>query len=98
MTDTIAPEGRRLLRVEARNARTPIEHKPAWLRTRAVVSQTYQEVRGLVRQKELHTVCAQANCPNIYEFWNDRESSFLVGGELFTRRCDFCDIATGRPT
>ena len=98
MTDTIAPEGRRLLRVEARNARTPIEHKPAWLRTRAVVSQTYQEVRGLVRQKELHTVCAQANCPNIYECWNDREASFLVGGELCTRRCDFCDIATGRPT
>ncbi|RRD24802.1 lipoyl synthase [Actinomyces bowdenii] len=94
----VAPEGRRLLRVEARNAQTPIESKPDWLRTRAVVSETYQEVRGLVREKKLHTVCAEANCPNIYECWNDREATFLIGGELCTRRCDFCDIATGRPT
>ncbi|BAW93250.1 lipoyl synthase [Actinomyces sp. Chiba101] len=94
----IAPEGRRLLRVEARNAETPIESKPSWLRTKAVVSETYQDVRGLVREKNLHTVCAEANCPNIYECWNDREATFLVGGEICTRRCDFCDIATGRPT
>ena len=98
MTNAIAPEGRRLLRVEARNAQTPIERKPKWLRTRAVISETYQEVRGMVRQKRLHTVCAEANCPNIYECWNDREASFLIGGEMCTRRCDFCDIATGRPT
>lgn len=98
MTDTIAPEGRRLLRVEARNAETPIERKPEWLKTRALVSETYQEVRGLVREKKLHTVCAEANCPNVYECWNDREASFLIGGEICTRRCDFCDIATGRPT
>lgn len=98
MTDTIAPEGRRLLRVEARNAEVPIEQKPKWLRTKAVISETYQEVRGMVREKGLHTVCAEANCPNIYECWNDREASFLIGGELCTRRCDFCDIATGRPT
>ena len=98
MSTTVAPEGRKLLRVEARNAQTPIESKPDWLRTRAVVSETYQEVRGLVREKSLHTVCAEANCPNIYECWNDREASFLIGGEMCTRRCDFCDIATGRPT
>lgn len=98
MTDTIAPEGRRLLRVEARNAEVPIEQKPTWLRTKAVISETYQEVRGMVHEKGLHTVCAEANCPNIYECWNDREASFLIGGELCTRRCDFCDIATGRPT
>ena len=98
MSTTVAPEGRKLLRVEARNAQTPIESKPDWLRTRAVVSETYQEVRGLVREKSLHTVCAEANCPNIYECWNDREATFLVGGEMCTRRCDFCDIATGRPT
>ena len=98
MTGTIAPEGRRLLRVEARNAETPIERRPEWLKTRAVVSQTYREVRDLVRRKKRHTVCAEANCPNIYECWNEREASFLIGGELCTRRCDFCDIATGRPT
>lgn len=98
MSSTIAPEGRRLLRVEARNAETPIERKPKWLRTKAIVSETYQDVRGMVREKQLHTVCAEANCPNIYECWNDREASFLIGGEICTRRCDFCDIATGRPT
>ena len=98
MSTTVAPEGRKLLRVEARNAQTPIESKPDWLRTRAVVSDTYQEVRGLVREKSLHTVCAEANCPNIYECWQDREATFLLGGALCTRRCDFCDIATGRPT
>lgn len=98
MPDAVAPEGRRLLRVEARNAQTPIERKPAWLRTRAVVTDTYQDVRGLVRSHGLHTVCAEANCPNVYECWNDREASFLVGGSICTRRCDFCDIATGRPT
>ena len=98
MTDTVAPEGRRLLRVEARNATTPIERKPSWIRTHAVVGETYQEVRGLVRDKALHTVCAEANCPNVYECWNDREATFLVGGGTCTRRCDFCDIATGRPT
>lgn len=98
LASTVTPEGRRLLRVEARNAETPIESKPSWLRTRAVVTDTYEQVRGLVRQKQLHTVCAEANCPNIYECWNDREASFLIAGEICTRRCDFCDIATGRPT
>ena len=84
MTSTIAPEGRRLLRVEARNAQTPIERKPKWLRTKAVVSETYQEVRSMVKEKQLHTVCAEANCPNVYECWNDREASFLIGGEICT--------------
>ncbi|WP_136194557.1 lipoyl synthase [Actinomyces procaprae] len=98
MPGAVAPEGRRLLRVEARNAETPIEHKPKWLRTRAEVTQTYQDVRNLVHSNELHTVCAEANCPNVYECWNDREASFLVAGSMCTRRCDFCNIATGRPT
>ncbi len=98
MSETVAPQGRKLLRVEARNAQTPIESKPKWLRTRAVVTPTYEQVQGLVRRKRLHTVCAEANCPNIYECWNDREASFLIAGQMCTRRCDFCDIATGRPT
>ena len=61
VTNAIAPEGRRLLRVEARNAQTPIERKPKWLQTRAVISETYQEVRGLIGQKRLHTVCVETN-------------------------------------
>ena len=69
MSTTVAPEGRKLLRVEARNAQTPIESKPDWLRTRAVVSETYQEVRGLVREKSLHTVCVESFCPVVYWGW-----------------------------
>src|SRR5699024_168644 len=46
----------------------------------------------------LHTVCQEAGCPNIFECWEDREATFLIGGDVCTRRCDFCDIATGRPT
>ncbi len=94
---TIAPEGRRLLRVEARNAETPIERKPAWIRTTARMGAAYTELDTLVRDNGLHTVCQEAGCPNIFECWEDREATFLIGGDTCTRRCDFCDIATGRP-
>lgn len=92
------PEGRKLLRVEISNSQAPIEKKPEWIRTTATVGENYQDMRGLVKTHGLHTVCAEAGCPNIYECWEDREASFLIGGAICTRRCDFCDIATGRPT
>lgn len=95
---TVAPEGRKLLRVEKRNAQTPIEKKPDWIRTTAVVGDDYQDIKSLVSTTSLHTVCQEAQCPNIYECWDDREATFLVGGSECTRRCDFCQIATGKPT
>lgn len=88
---------RRLLRIEATNAVTPIEHKPEWIRTTAKMGPGYEDVKDLVKGGGLHTVCKEANCPNIYECWEDREATFLIGGEICTRRCDFCDIATGKP-
>ena len=91
------PEGRKLLRVEVRNSQSPIEAKPEWIRTTARAGENYQDMRSLSHAKGLHTVCAEAGCPNIYECWQDREATFLLGGALCTRRCDFCDIATGRP-
>lgn len=94
---TIAPEGRKLLRLEARNAETPIEKKPAWIKTRAKMGPEYTELKQLVKSEGLHTVCQEAGCPNIYECWEDREATFLIGGEECTRRCDFCQIATGKP-
>ncbi len=94
---TIAPEGRKLLRLEVRNSQTPIEKKPAWIKTRAKMGPEYTELKGLVRREGLHTVCEEAGCPNIYECWEDREATFLIGGEQCTRRCDFCQIDTGRP-
>ena len=86
-----------MLRVEARNAETPIEKKPDWIRTRATMGPEYTELKGLVKSGGLHTVCEEAGCPNIFECWEDREATFLIGGDVCTRRCDFCDIASGRP-
>lgn len=94
---TIAPEGRKLLRLEIRNAETPIERKPNWIKTRAKMGPEYTELKGLVKREGLHTVCEEAGCPNIYECWEDREATFLIGGEQCTRRCDFCQIDTGKP-
>jgi lipoic acid synthetase len=94
---TIAPEGRRPLRIEARNALTPIERKPEWIKTRAVMGPQYSELKLLVKSGGLHTVCQEAACPNIFECWEDREATFLIGGEQCTRRCDFCNIDTGKP-
>lgn len=88
---------RKLTRLELRNAETPIERKPEWIRTRATMGPEYTELKGLVRGGGLHTVCEEAGCPNIYECWEDREATFLIGGEQCTRRCDFCQIDTGRP-
>ncbi len=89
--------GRKLLRIEARNAQTPIERKPAWIKTRAVMGPQFTELRQLVKSEGLHTVCQEAGCPNIYECWEDREATFLIGGDQCTRRCDFCQIDTGKP-
>jgi len=89
--------GRRLLRIEARNATTPIEKKPPWIKTRARMDTEYTELRNLVAREGLHTVCQEAGCPNIYECWEDREATFLIGGSQCTRRCDFCQIDTGKP-
>ncbi|CAB4752025.1 MAG: lipoyl synthase [Actinobacteria bacterium] len=94
---TIAPEGRKMIRIEARNALTPIERKPEWIKTRANMGPEYTRLRSLVKSEGLHTVCQEAACPNIFECWEDKEATFLIGGEKCTRRCDFCNIDTGKP-
>jgi lipoyl synthase len=86
-----------MLRVEARNAETPIERKPEWIRTTAKMGPEFTQIHAMVKGEGLHTVCQEAGCPNIFECWEDREATFLIGGDTCTRRCDFCDIATGRP-
>jgi lipoic acid synthetase len=89
---------RRLLRLEARNAETPIEKKPDWIKTRLRTGPEFTELKALVQREGLHTVCEQAGCPNIFECWEDREATFLIGGDQCTRRCDFCQIDTGKPS
>src|SRR6059058_2148995 len=91
------PGARKLLRLEVRNTATPIEKKPAWIKTRLRTGPEFTALKDLVRREGLHTVCEEAGCPNIFECWEDREATFLIGGEQCTRRCDFCQIDTGKP-
>jgi lipoic acid synthetase len=86
-----------MLRIEARNAEVPIERKPPWIKTTARTGPEYTKIQELVKSEGLHTVCQEAGCPNIFECWEDREATFLIGGEQCTRRCDFCQIDTGKP-
>lgn len=95
---TVSPEGRKLLRVEVRNAATPIEKKPSWIKTTAKMGPEYRDLKRLVKDEGLHTVCQEAGCPNIFECWEDREATFLIGGDSCTRRCDFCQIESKKPT
>lgn len=94
---TIAPEGRRLLRIEKRNTETPIESKPRWIRNSVRTGPEYEDMKNRVKGAGLHTVCQEAGCPNIHECWESREATFLIGGSFCSRRCDFCSINSGRP-
>lgn len=94
---SVDPDGRKLLRIEARNAEVPIERKPPWIKTQLKTGPEFLQINELVKREGLHTVCQEAGCPNIYECWEDREATFLIGGEQCTRRCDFCQIDTGKP-
>jgi len=93
----VDPGGRRMLRLEVRNSATPIEKKPPWIKTRLKTGPEYTALKNLVASEGLHTVCEEAGCPNIFECWEDREATFLIGGDACTRRCDFCQIDTGKP-
>ncbi len=93
----VSPDGRKMLRIEARNSATPVEKKPPWIKNRLRTGPEYSDMAARVAGASLHTVCQEAGCPNIYECWEDREATFLIGGAACTRRCDFCQIDTGRP-
>ncbi|HXD27580.1 MAG TPA: lipoyl synthase [Arthrobacter sp.] len=94
---SLAPEGRRMLRIEQRNSATPVERKPEWIKAKVEIGPEFVELKKLVKDKGLNTVCEEAGCPNIFECWEDREATFLIGGSECTRRCDFCQIDTGKP-
>lgn len=71
--------------------------KPEWLKARAPMGENYHELKKLARKLELHTVCESAQCPNIGECWNHRTATFMLLGNLCTRRCGFCAVPKGRP-
>lgn len=72
--------------------------RPDWIKVRAPTGETYEWLREMMRSKALHTVCEEARCPNIGECWGSGTATFLMMGEICTRSCTFCDIATGRPS
>lgn len=72
--------------------------RPPWIRVKAPSGETYQQVHNLMRSKTLHTVCEEAQCPNIGECWGRGTATFLMMGDTCTRSCGFCDIKTGRPS
>lgn len=94
---TTKTEGRKLLRIEARNSQTPIEKKPRWIKNSVKTGPEYQDMKERVSGASLHTVCQEAGCPNIHECWESREATFLIGGANCSRRCDFCQINSAKP-
>src|SRR5439155_9827860 len=71
--------------------------RPEWLKVKAQFGPNYGELKRIMRGLDLHTVCEEAGCPNIYECWEDREATFLILGDTCTRRCGFCDVMTAKP-
>ncbi len=71
--------------------------RPDWIKVRAPGSETYDNLKRLMRAKTLHTVCEEAMCPNIGECWGAGTATFLMMGDVCTRTCGFCDIKRGRP-
>jgi lipoyl synthase len=82
---------------KAGRADNPIQRKPDWIRVKAPTSAVYHETRALMREKKLSTVCEEASCPNIGECWSQRHATMMICGEICTRACSFCNVATGLP-
>ena len=102
----ISPEKRDInaLRGESKVARIPIKvvpsepkRKPAWIRAKAPVTPEVVRLKGLLREHNLHTICEEAACPNLGECFTQGTATFLIMGQLCTRRCPFCDVAHGKP-
>ncbi|UJP05565.1 MAG: lipoyl synthase [Nitrosomonas sp.] len=81
----------------APQSRDDLLRKPSWIRVRSSNSENYYEVKRLLREHKLHTVCEEASCPNIGECFGKGTATFMILGDLCTRRCPFCDVAHGRP-
>lgn len=75
----------------------PLYQKPNWLRVKLPIGESYRTVRGLVEEHKLHTICQSGNCPNMGECWGEGTATFMILGNICTRSCGFCAVATGRP-
>ena len=98
----LTPEGIHAIRHGVRRHRdssgqNTVEPKPTWLRVRAPGGEHYAQIRDIVRENRLHTVCAESRCPNIAECWGRGTATLMLMGEVCTRACRFCSVATGNP-
>jgi len=80
-----------------KNADRPMGRKPDWIRAKAPVGKVYKETKALIQDMKLTTVCEEAGCPNIGECWEKKHATFMIMGEVCTRACSFCNVATGKP-
>jgi len=95
---TVSTEAQRPRHPEkAHKPDNPIPRKPAWIRVKAPTSPAYHETRRIIRDNRLHTVCEEAACPNIGECWAKKHATMMIMGEVCTRACTFCNVATGKP-
>ena len=94
---TFTPEARSLLPITVKGRLPGEPEKPAWMKVRADLGTSFSEVKRLMRGLDLHTVCEEARCPNIFECWGQGTATFMLLGDVCTRACGFCDVATGRP-
>jgi lipoyl synthase len=104
MTDPLATDIKLQQKRELKTARIPIKvvaseplRKPEWIRVRAGGGERFNEIKKILREAKLHTVCEEASCPNIGECFGHGTATFMIMGDLCTRRCPFCDVAHGRP-
>lgn len=80
-----------------KRADQPMGKKPDWIRVKAPQGKVYEETKQIAREHKLVTVCEEAGCPNIGECWNKKHATFMIMGEVCTRACSFCNVATGKP-
>ncbi len=76
---------------------TPMLRKPSWIRVKAPGGKIYQETKDIIRENNIVTICSEGGCPNIGECFSQKHASFMIMGEICTRACAFCNVATGRP-
>jgi lipoic acid synthetase len=74
-----------------------IKKKPKWIRTKILDTQNFFKTKAIINKKKLHTVCEEANCPNIFECWSKKHATFMIMGDTCTRACSFCNVKTGKP-
>jgi lipoic acid synthetase len=86
-----------MIQIDQRPAPGPGRRLPPWLKVRAPIGPNYTELKAIMRDQRLHTVCEEAHCPNLGECWENRTATFMILGDVCTRACGFCAVKTGRP-